>query len=124
MSKILKIIELKYTRLEFHDRYVVSHIHEGVILNKVLVMDLIERCSSFFGANNYVYISNRIQHYNVDPTIYFDLKKVVNLKGIAIACKTPPGVNMANFEKGFCKVPFEIFSEVDDAIAWAYKKVE
>lgn len=123
MSKIIRTIELEFTILEFHEDLVVSTIKEGVVLSKKQVFDLVDACSGHYEdeGKNFVYISKRVNHYNVDPTVYLNLEKVKNLAGIAIVSSLTSSLNMAHFEKSFSKLPFEIFMELDDAINWAQK---
>lgn len=121
MSRILRTIELEFTVLEFHKNFVVSRVREGVILSKKQVYDLVDACSGHYDGKNFVYISKRIHNYNVDPTVYLNLDKVKNLAGIAIVSDKTSALNMAQFEKTFSKIPFEIFLELEEAIDWAHK---
>lgn len=115
---ILKTIELEYTILEFHSNYVVSRIRENVVFSKKQVRDLVEVCSDFYKRKNYVYISKRVNNYNVDPTIYLNIGDVKNLAGIGIVSSNNTALKMANFEQKFSKVPFCIFLEMEDALEW------
>lgn len=118
MEEILRTIELEFTILEFHRQFVISRVREEAVLSKKQIQDLVEVCSDFYKRKKFVYISKRINNYNVDPTSYLNLEKVKNLAGIAIVSKKPSAINMAKFEKSFSKVPFEIFSEMDEAYEW------
>lgn len=121
MTPILRTIELEFTLLEFHENFVVSWVKENVILSKKQVFDLIDACSGNYENKNFVYISKRIHNYNVDPTVYLSLDKVKNLAGIAIVSDKTSALNMAQFEKTFSKIPFEIFMELEDAVNWTQK---
>ncbi|MCJ7756858.1 MAG: hypothetical protein MUP24_01825 [Gillisia sp.] len=121
MTPILRTIELEFTILEFHENFVVSRVKEGVVLSKKQILDLIDACSGNYEGKNFVYISNRIHNYNVDPTIYLTINKVKNLAGVAIVSDKTSALNMAQFEKNFSKIPFEIFLELEDAINWTQK---
>jgi len=121
MTSILRTIELEFTILEFYENFVVSRVRENVILSKKQVFDLIDACSGNYEAKNFVYISKRIHNYNVDPTIYLSLDKVKNLAGVAIVSDKTSSLSMAQFEKTFSKIPFEIFLELEDAINWTQK---
>ncbi len=121
MEGILRTIELEFTILEFHRRYVVSSVHEEAILNKKQIWDLVEVCADFYKKKNFVYISKRVHNYNVDPTAYLNLENFKNLAGIAIVSKKSSALNMAKFEKTFSKVPFEIFTDLSDAKEWVDK---
>lgn len=121
MNPILRTIELEFTILEFHENFVVSRVRENVVLSKKQVFDLIDACSGNYERKNFVYISKRIHNYNVDPTVYLGLDKVKNLAGIAIVSDKTSSLNIAQFEKSFSKIPFEIFLELEDAINWTQK---
>ncbi len=118
MEEPLKLIELEFTILEFYEGYVISVMREGVVFSKEKVHDLIQVCSNYYQSSKFVYISNRIHNYNVDPTIYLNLQNVRNLAGIAIVSQKASSINMANFEKSFSKLPFSIFLEMDEAKEW------
>jgi len=118
MTPILRTIELEFTILEFHENTVVSSVRENVILSKKQIFDIIDVCSGNFEDKNFVYISKRIHNYNVDPTAYLSIEKTKNLVGIAVVSDITSSLNMAQFEKTFSKIPFEIFLELEDAINW------
>lgn len=119
MEPLLETVELEYAKLEFYRNFVVSTIKEDVVFSKKITSELIELCSSRFQKNNYVYISHRVNSYNVDPNIYRDLEKDANIGGIAIVSKNVSALTMAFFEKNFAKLPFEIFTEYELAVVWA-----
>ena len=118
MEDILKTIELEFTILEFHNNHVVSSVRENVVLSKTQVRDLVDVCSDFHQKKKFVYISKRVNNYNVDPTIYLNIDDVKNLAGIAVVSSNTSAIKMANFEQTFSKVPFSIFMEMDDAREW------
>lgn len=115
---ILKTIELEYTILEFHANYVVSRVRENVVFSKQQVNDLVEVCSDFYKRKKFVYLSLRVNNYNVDPTIYLNIGHVKNLAGIGIVSSNNSALKMASFEQKFSKVPFAIFSYMEDAQEW------
>ena len=116
-----KILELEFTVLEFYKSFVLSKPREGEILEQKEISDLVEVCGEFYQENPFVYISYRVNDYNVNPIIYLNLDKVKNLTGIGIVCKKPSSLSTAMFEKQFSKVPYEIFTELDTARKWAKK---
>lgn len=113
-----KILELEFTILEFHPNYVLSSPREGQVLAGKQVADLVEVCSDYYEGKNFAYLSLRVNDYNVNPTIYLNLDMVKNLAGIGVVSKKASSLNMANFEKKFCKIPYEIFMELDPALEW------
>lgn len=124
MKNRLKLVELESTILEFYERVVVSRVREEVIINKKEVQDLVEVCSNFYKGRQFVYISQRINNYNVDPTIYLNLENVKNLAGIAIVSTKASSLKMANFEKNFSKVPFSVFLEMEETEEWVEELLE
>ncbi len=46
--------------------------------------NLVEVCSDFYRDQNFIYVSYRVNDYNVNPTVYLDLEKVKNLAGIGV----------------------------------------
>lgn len=124
MAHPVKLLELEFTILQFFDNYVISQPREGKLLAGKQIADLVEVCSDFYEGKNFVYLSLRVNDYNVNPTIYLDLETVKNLAGIAIVSRKPSSLNMATFEKKFCKVPYEIFLDLDEALLWTQEVVE
>lgn len=119
MESLLKTIELRDTSLEFYSNYVISNVREDVIFEDYHVEQILKICKVVFDFRPFVYISNRKLAYNVNPLIYFGLKDVEGLAGIAIVCKDLMGQKTAHFEKQFSPIPFDIFSIMEEAIAWS-----
>lgn len=121
MKALLKSAELDFTVLDLYEDYVVSTFREDSILNLEELQEIISICLDFYRDRKYVYITRRINNYNVNPVIYLNLQDAENLAGIAVVCHQSSSVKTANFEKNFAKIPFEIFSELEDACNWAEK---
>ena len=119
MSTILKSKRLSFTSLDFYENYVISKMDEGTVFDSVLCQQMVDACLEFFNGNSFIYIANRVNHYNVDPMIYLGLGKYTVFKGIAIVDKTSSSINLAAFEKNFTRYPFEIFDNLSDATTWA-----
>ena len=119
-----KILDLDFTHLEFFENYVISELHEDIVLDLEKLHRLIIACNDYYGKKNHVYISKRKNNYNVNPTIYMGLNDVKNLCGIAVVSQKTSSLNMAHFEKNFSKIPYEVFLELPDAIAWAENQVK
>ncbi|PKD17788.1 hypothetical protein APR40_14450 [Salegentibacter salarius] len=119
MTERIKTIELIDINLEFYDRMVISEVKEDVIFELPHVEQILRICNEVFEGKDYVYISNRKNNYNVNPTIYFELKDVKSLLGIGIVSERYEALKVASFEKQFSPVPFDIFSNMEEARAWA-----
>ena len=123
MVQSQKVIELEFTTLEFFPGHVISKPREGEVLEGKQVADLMELCSEYYTNENFVYISYRVNDYNVNPTVYLDLEIMTNLKGIAVVSSKSSSLNMARFEKNFCKLPYEIFTDLKSAREWAHELI-
>lgn len=124
MALPIKILELEFTILEFHSDFVISKPREGQIMEGKQVADLVEVCSDFYENRPFVYLSYRVNDYNVNPVIYLNLEEVKNLAGIGVVSKKTSSLKMASFEKNFCKLPYEIFMELKPALEWVKKTIE
>lgn len=119
MRKILKTVPLSFTSLKFYECFVVSTMHDGIVFDKDLCQIMIDACLDNFSDKPFVYIANRKNNYNVDPTIYLRLGDYPNFRGIAIVDKVKSSNNLPQFEKKFTNFPFEVFNELDEAFNWA-----
>ena len=96
----------------------IAEVNEGVIFNQDKSDDIIYFSSVVFKNNPFVYITNRVNSYAVDPTIYKGVSQVETLKGFAVVSTTLSARN-AEIERLFLNKPFEIFSDLNDAKLWA-----
>ncbi|RAJ16215.1 hypothetical protein [Olleya aquimaris] len=115
--------ELSFCTLLAKDHILIAEINEGVNLDKKLSDEIIYFSSVAFNNKPFVYITNRINSYSVDPTIYKDVSKIDLLKGFAVVSKTLSARN-AEIERLFLKKPFEIFRELNKAELWAKSILE
>lgn len=119
MTNSVKKLELSFAYLEFFDQIIVSTIKEDVILEQDHIDELRGICHREFNGGEFIYISNRKFNYNVNPIIYLHLLQYNTLKGIAILTEEPTKLQTALFEKQFSPVPFDVFDNKKEAIAWA-----
>tara|TARA_R100001369_G_scaffold20091_5_gene37073 strand:+ start:38259 stop:38648 length:390 start_codon:yes stop_codon:yes gene_type:complete len=120
MSDLIKSIKLNFTTLYFHENFVISVVNEEAVFSHSQLMEVVNNCKEFFNEKRFVYISKRINNYNVDPTVYIKLEEIrKNLIGIAIVSNNVSSLKMAEFEETFSKVNFKISLELEEAIEWA-----
>tara|TARA_R100000935_G_C2792000_1_gene146401 strand:+ start:546 stop:935 length:390 start_codon:yes stop_codon:yes gene_type:complete len=120
MREPIKSVNLDFTTLEFYTNYVVSVVKEDTVFSHSQFIAIAEKCNEFFDGNKFVYISNRKNNFNVDPTVYVKLEEIrKNLIGIAIVSENISSLKMAEFERNFSKAEFKIFLELEEAIDWA-----
>lgn len=110
--------KLSFCTLLTSDNIIIAEINEGVVLNQDMSDDIIYFSSVVFKNNPFVYITNRINSYAVDPIIYKGVSQVETLKGFAVVSTTLSARN-AEIERLFLNKPFEIFSDLEEAKLWA-----
>lgn len=117
-------LNLPYTHLEFYDSFVISTFKEDQVLDKKKVEEMRVIFYDYFDHKKFVYISNRKHKYNVNPVIYIDLIQRNILLGMAIIINEMDGAQIANFEKQFATVPFEMFYTREEALVWTKRLLE
>ncbi|QXP58584.1 hypothetical protein [Olleya sp. HaHaR_3_96] len=115
--------KLSFCSLLVSGNIIIAEIDEGITLNKALSDAIIYFASLAFKGMPFVYITNRIHSYSVDPIIYKDVSQVKTLQGFAVVSQTQSGKN-AEIERLFLNKPFEIFTDIEDAKTWASKIIK
>lgn len=118
------VLTLDFCKVEVYDHYAVVVINEGVNLTPKYNKTLIKINEKYYASQPFVYITNRINSYSVDPKIYHETSKIKTLKGIAVVSKNYHAKINAQIEKIFFHKPFEIFTELEDAVKWADKVIK
>lgn len=116
---MLKSLKYPFCTIDVYNDYVISRINKGIHLTPDKNRILEDIANDYFNNKQFVYITHRINSYSVDPSIYLQTSKVKNLIGFAVVAEVPLAKGNAEVEKLFLKKPFEIFSDLDDAIEWA-----
>ncbi len=120
MSELIKTVKLDFTTLDFYKNYVISVVNEEAVFSHSQFMEVVKNCKEVFNENRFVYISKRINNYNVDPTVYIKLEDIrKNLIGIAIVSNKVSSIKMAEFERTFSRVNYKISLELEEAVEWA-----
>jgi len=112
------ILKLKFCTLKFYNNYVISVINEGEHVDNKINKKLIDIINAHY-KTPYVYITHRVHSYSVDPHIYSTTTSVKNLVGFAVVSNDYISKNNAKIERLFFGKPFEVFTELNDAIIWA-----
>lgn len=115
--------KLSFGTLLVSNSILISEINEGVTLNKELSDAIIHFAKVTFQNRPFVYLTNRINSYAVDPIIYRDVSQIKTLRGFAVVSQTLSARN-SEIERLFLNKPFEIFSDLDKAKAWALKTLK
>ena len=114
---MIKILD--FCILKFYDNYVISTINEDVDLTIEKSNLMAKIAGDYFGKKPFVYITNRINNYTVDPEVYKRISKLECLAGFVVVSNSIGSIKNALFEKIFLDKPFQIFNNLDDAILWA-----
>jgi len=110
---------LSFGSLEFCDDYVVCTIDLGVDLDAQKVDVLIESLNHHFGNRPFVYISNRIHDYSLNPTESKRLFSSTKIKAAAFVLVRKFSFESFLTEKVFYKIPTAVFPTVAEAVKWA-----
>ena len=115
---MIKSLKYPFCTIDIYSNYVISRINEGFHLTPDKNRILEDIANDYFKDKPFVYITHRINSYSVDPSIYLQTSKVKNLAGMAVVAEAPLSKGNAEVEKLFLKKPFEIFTDLNDAIEW------
>ncbi|SHJ54429.1 hypothetical protein [Aquimarina spongiae] len=105
-----------------YDHFMISEINEGVIVDLKMTLEVTNTLTKkYYGRKKpFVYITNRVNSYSMDPTIHFETAKMLpNTLGYAIVTYDKTNTDVANLEKAFLKIPIQIFHSLDQAVQWA-----
>lgn len=116
---MIKSLKYPFCTIDVYNNYVISRINEGFHLTPDKNRVLEDIANDYFNDKPFAYISHRKHSYSVDPSIYLQTSKIKNLCGMAVVAEAPLSKGNAQVEKLFLNKPFEIFSDLDDAIEWA-----
>lgn len=119
----LNYYDLGYSEVFVFENHLINQIKEG---EKVVVghaQTLRAMIDKHFKDRKMVYIANRVNSYSVNPLVYLKVAEMDNLKAICIVTDSNMKWNTALYEKQFSAKPFEIFSNMNEAISWATEQL-
>jgi len=111
--------KLDYAEVLVFENYLINQVSEGVLVKTSDVDRLRDIIIKHFSDNPWVYISNRVFSYSVDPMSYKKASKIKNLRGIVIVAPDEMKMEMAQFEQNFSDIPVTILETLTQAIVWA-----
>ncbi|WP_299520857.1 hypothetical protein [Winogradskyella sp.] len=107
--------------MTIYDNYLVVVIKEGTDITPEYNGILLEVADAYYSHRPFIYISHRINSYSVNPEIYREMAKIETLKGFAVVSNNYQAKINAQIEQMFFTKPFEIFTNLDEAISWVKK---
>lgn len=123
MSKVL-YHNLDYAQLFIFENYVISQINEGIVLRPENNDEMRDIIQNYFIDKKWVYISNRVHDYTVNPVTYLETSKITDLLGICIVTTSVIGKKTALFESKFYSKKFMVASNIVEAINWAVEVLD
>ncbi|PVW15800.1 hypothetical protein [Marixanthomonas spongiae] len=119
-SAVLKdVLKSKIATVYFYDDVAVVEAKEGVTLSYKTAFSLLISGLNYLRASSWVYISNRLNSYSLNPQDYRYLEKIPTLKGLAVVYESEIGKKNAEMEAKFFNKPFASFSNLTEAYNWA-----
>lgn len=119
-----KIEKLDFGDLYLYKNYLVAVMHQGVTIKPEHNDILVHLAESHFKGAPFAYITHRKNSYAVDPSIYYETSKIEKLVAFAVVSQHAMSNQTVAVEQLFLTKPFKLFTELDDAVAWALKKIE
>ncbi|SEK23221.1 hypothetical protein SAMN04487910_0027 [Aquimarina amphilecti] len=116
-----KRYDLGFAVVEIREDYLKNTISEGFLVMPKHNKLLLEFVTKYFKDTPFVYISNRINTYSVDPTVYHRTTKIDTLAGIAVVSKNHRQKKLTELESKFFEKELEYFSKIDEALEWKNK---
>ncbi|MBW1296781.1 STAS/SEC14 domain-containing protein [Aquimarina litoralis] len=116
-----KYYDLGFAKVEIHEDYLKNTISEGFLVLPEHNNLLLEFVTKYFSNKPFVYISNRINKYAVDPTVYHETTKIDTLKGLAIVSNNHRQKMLTELESKFFNKEIRYFSNLKEALTWKNK---
>lgn len=113
-----------FGNLYLHENYVIAVMHQGITVLPEYNKYLVEIADTYYKDTPFVYITHRKHSYAVDPSVYFETSKIENLRAFAVVSQKEIDARTVPVEKIFFKKPFQLFDDLEEAIAWALEKVK
>lgn len=102
------------------EKFIVGEIHEGMHVDWEKTQKLINEVIEFYGKDaQLAFISNRVNHYSVDPQNWVNLEQNYNfIVASAIVIYNTSTYMNASIEKKFAQKNIKRASNLDEAIEW------
>ncbi len=123
-SKFKVVIKTADITIRLYNGVAIIEISEGVALSYENGHKIFNRLLSIIGDKPWVYVSNRVNSYSLDPNDYRHLNQIPTLKGIGVIQYEKSIQTALDLEKMFIKKPFKTFNDLDSAIEWALIKIK
>lgn len=119
-----KILTFEFGDIELFDNYLITTMRQGITVVPRYNQELVALANSHFAGKPFAYITHRKNSYAVDPSIYYKTSKIENLAAFAVVSTKPIDEKIVAIEKIFLDKPFQLFTEMEDAISWVSEVVK
>ena len=117
--RLKKIMDTEIGKIYFYGNILVVEIDEGISLSYETGFSVLLRCLAILGTKSWIYISNRRHSYATKLTDFKYLNTIPTLKAIGVVNYSEVGVLNGRLEAKFSEKPFEVFTNLEDAMFWA-----
>jgi len=123
-SDLTVLIKTKEILIKIYDRVVIVEIAEGIKVSYGTGYHVFGRLMSMIGDKPWIYISNRVNSYSLDPNDYRHFNEISTLKGIGVIQYEKSIKTAVELEKMFIKKPFKTFNDLNPAIEWGLEIIK
>jgi hypothetical protein len=117
-AELKHVLKTEIVTIYFYEDIVVVEAEEGVTLSYKTGFSILVSGLKYIGNRPFIYITNRVNSYSVNPHDYVYLEKIPTLKGLAIVAPHEIRKQNAQLEIKFFKKPIAICESVSEAYAW------
>ncbi len=110
--------DLGFCTMNIHSDHVITVMNEGITVLPEYNDIFLQIVDKHYKNKPFVYISNRIHSYSVNPAIYLETAKIPNLVGFAVVSNDPKQRMLTKVEKTFFQKEFRQFDTIKDAMDW------
>lgn len=119
-----KDITLDFGNFKVFENYILGTINNGVVFDAECKTAFAKLSDTYFKGRYFGYISNRVNSYSVDPTIYLDnSEEFAQLKAMAVVTNGYLQESNVNLERQFFKAEMKAFHSIEEASLWIDKKI-
>ena len=121
---LIDTVTFEFGEAEVFPGYIIMVMNEGVHIVPEYNDELKKLSDTYYQEEPFVYITNRVNSYSVDPRIYLETSKIPNLIGFAIVSEKEIQISTAQVEQIFLNKPMRVFDTLPQAISWTKQLLE
>jgi hypothetical protein len=112
--------DLAIGTFSFYKHVIVGQVREGMQISMDNVLPLLALSWEAYQNTSVIYISDRKYSYSLDPTMYFEVRKLIpQMTGYAWVVYNDINRQIAELEARFLQCPNAIHMSMDEALKWS-----